>query len=158
MAVNWVSTPHFYLYGNAIILYVGDDVEMGELLGSLGGQFAGGDYGEVNIGDEGNGFATKVALIENVQIQSTRSIPAQHNVSMTIALGGSCETFNSIDWSVEGTEVVIEVLTQVPTALVPCTLAIIYEDRSVSIGSDFEAGVEYDVIVNGVKQASFFGG
>jgi hypothetical protein len=158
LSVRWIAPPHFYLYGNAIILYVGDDVEMGELLGSLGGQFAGGDYGEVNIGDEGNGFATKLATVENVQVQSTRSIPAQHNVSMTIALGGSCETFNSIDWSVEGTEVVIEVLTQVPTALVPCTLAIIYEDQSVSIGSDFEAGVEYDIIVNGERQGSFFGG
>jgi hypothetical protein len=158
MSIGWIATPHFYLYGNAIILYVGDDVEMGELLGSLGDQFAGGDYGEVNIGDEGNGFATELATVENVQVQSTRSIPAQHNVSMTIALGGSCETSNSIDWSVEGREVHIEVLTQVPTALVPCTLAIIYEDQSVSIGSDFEAGVEYDIVVNGERQGSFLGG
>mgnify|MGYP001216836023 CR=1 FL=1 len=38
-------------------------------------------------------------------------------------------------------------LTQLPTAPVPCTLAIIHEDQSINIGSDFEAGVEYGVIV-----------
>jgi hypothetical protein len=41
---------------------------------------------------------------------------------------------------------------------VPCTLAIIYEDQSINIGSDFEAGIEYDVIVNGERQGTFFGG
>jgi hypothetical protein len=137
---------------------VGNDAGIGELLGSVGDQFAGGEYIEVNIGDEGSGFATQPATIENVSIASTRSIPAQHMIAVTIALGGSCETFNSIDWSVEGREVNIEVLTQVPTALVPCTLAIIYESQSINIGDDFEAGVEYDVIVNGERQGTFFGG
>jgi hypothetical protein len=44
------------------------------------------------------------------------------------------------------------VLTQLPTAPVPCTLAIIHEDQSINIGSDFEAGVEYGVIVNGERR------
>jgi len=158
MTVHWVANPHFYLYGNAIILYVGDDVEIGELLGSIGDQFAGNDFDEVNIGDEGNGFATKQATIASVSIASTRSIPAQHMIGVTMALGGSCETFNSIDYSVEGREIHVEVLTQVPTALVPCTLAIIHEDQSINIGSDFEAGVEYTVFVNGEQQGSFLGG
>jgi hypothetical protein len=52
----------------------------------------------------------------------------------------------------------IEVLTQVPTAPVPCTPAIIYDDQSINIGSDFEAGVEYDVFVNGERQGTFIGG
>jgi hypothetical protein len=77
---------------------------------------------------------------------------------VTIALGGSCEKFEAIDWSVEGREVQIRVTTQVPTAPVPCTLAIIYEDQSINIGSDFEKGVEYDVIVNGERQGTFVGG
>ena len=49
-------------------------------------------------------------------------------------------------------------LTQVPTALMMCTLAIGYEDQSINIGSDFEAGVEYDVFVNGERQGTLVGG
>ncbi len=158
MSVHWIANPHWYLFGNAIVLYLGNDAEIGELLGSVGDQFAGVEFAAVNIGDEGNGFATQMSTIENVSIASTRSIPAQHMIGVTMALGGSCETFNSIGWSVEGREVNIEVLTQVPTPLVPCTLAIIYEDQSINIGSDFEAGVEYDVIVNGERQGTFIGG
>lgn len=153
---NWLATPHFYPFGNSIILYVGDDAEITELLDSIATKFAGGSLGDVEVDDLA--FTERLAMIENVSIASTRSIPAQHMIGVTIALGGSCETFKSIDWSVEGREVQIEVLTQVPTAPVPCTLAIIYEDQSINIGSDFEAGVEYDVIVNGERQGSFFGG
>ena len=93
-----------------------------------------------------------------MSIASTRSIPAQFLVGVTIALSGSCETFKAIDWSVEGREVYIEVTTQVPTAPVPCTLAIIYEDQSVNIGSEYETGVEYDVIVNGERAGTCIGG
>jgi hypothetical protein len=39
-----------------------------------------------------------------------------------------------------------------------CTLSIAYEDHSINIGSEFEAGVEYDVFVNGERQGTFFGG
>jgi hypothetical protein len=35
MTVHWIANPHFYLYGNAIILYVGDDSGVIELLGSI---------------------------------------------------------------------------------------------------------------------------
>lgn len=157
VSAMWVAPPHFYLYGNAIILYIGNDSEMGELLSSVAGQFAGSVFsdGADEVDDE---FTTRLAQIENVSIASTRSIPAQHLIGVTIALSGSCETFKSIDWTVEGHEVLVPVTTQVPTAPVPCTLAIIYEDQSINIGSDFEAGVEYTVIVNGDARATFFGG
>ena len=52
----------------------------------------------------------------------------------------------------------IEVLTEVPVAPVPCTLAIIYEEQSINIGDKFAAGVVYDVIVNGEHQGTFVGG
>ncbi|MBT3994898.1 MAG: hypothetical protein HOF01_03785 [Chloroflexi bacterium] len=161
MTVHWIANPHFYLSGNAIILYIGDDAEIGKLLGSIGDQFAGNDYEASDSGDDDGlnaEFTSKLGTIERVSIASTRSIPAQHMIGVTIALGGSCETFKSITKTVEGREVHIEVLTEVPTAPVPCTLAIIYDDQSINIGSDFEAGVEYDVIVNGERQGSFFGG
>jgi hypothetical protein len=160
MMVHWIATPHFYLYGNAIILYVGDDADIVDLLNSTASLFAGPGVDGTDDADEDvvGEFTTKLATIESVQIASTRSIPAQHTIAITIALGGSCETFNSIDWFVEGREVNVSLLTQVPTAPVPCTLAIIYEDQSINIGSEFEAGVEYDVIVNGERQGTFFGG
>ena len=160
MSVMWIEPPHFYLFGNAIILYVGVDAEMGAMLGSIGDQFAGGEYETAASDDDGinSEFTSRLATIENVSIASTRSIPAQHMIGVTIALGGSCETFTSITKVVEGREVRIEVLTEVPTAPVPCTLAIIYDDQSINIGSEFEAGVEYDVFVNGEGQGTFVGG
>jgi len=163
MNVHWIATSHFYLYGNAIIQYVGEDEEIVNLLDAVAAQFAGGGIDEGDVIDLGESeededFTTKPAMIENVTIASTRSIPAQHSINVTMALGGSCETFNSMDWTVEGSEVYVEVLTQVPIAPVPCTLAIIYEDVSLNIGSGFEAGVEYDVFVNGERQGTFFGG
>jgi hypothetical protein len=40
--VTWVATPHFYKKGRILVLYVGDNTEMLELLESvLGPQFAG---------------------------------------------------------------------------------------------------------------------
>ncbi|MCH8229375.1 MAG: hypothetical protein IIA53_03495 [Chloroflexi bacterium] len=160
MSVFWVAPPHFYLFGNSIVLYVGNDAELGALLGSVAGEFAGRDFedlpGGSGVGDDE--YSSRSAQIEKVGIASTRSIPAQHLISMTIALGGSCEKFERIDWNVEGREVIIDVTTKVPTAPVPCTLAIIYEDQSVNIGSDYEKGVEYDVIVNGERAGTFVGG
>jgi hypothetical protein len=160
MNVLWIAPPHWYLFGNSIILYVGNDAETGELLDSVAGKFTGRDFENAgsDTGDEDSEFTTRMAQIERVTIASTRSIPAQHLIGVTIALGGSCEKFEAIDWSVEGREVQIRVTTQVPTAPVSCTLAIIYEDQSINIGSDFEKGVEYDVIVNGERQGTFVGG
>jgi hypothetical protein len=161
MTVHWIANPHWYLFGNAIILYIGDDAEIGSLLGSIGDQFSGVEYEASDSGDDDGinaEFTSKLGTIENVSIASTRSIPAQHMIVVTIALGGSCETFKSITKTVEDREVHMEVLTEVPAAPMPCTLAIIYDDQSINIGSDFEAGVEYDVIVNGERQGSFFGG
>ncbi|MBT5626925.1 MAG: hypothetical protein HOJ22_01415 [Chloroflexi bacterium] len=158
-SLMWIAPPHWYSYGNSIILYVGLDDEIIDLLGSIATQFAGNGYEEtVEVDEDVAESTTKLATIYASSIASTRSIPAQHLVGITISLGGSCETFKSIDWTVEGREVHVEVLTQVPTAPVPCTLAIIYEDQSINIGSDFESGVEYDVIVNGERQGTFIGG
>jgi hypothetical protein len=163
MSVMWVEPPHFYLYGNSIILYVGFDEEMDLLLDSIATQFAGrgvdaGSVIDLEPSDEDEEFATKIATIEKVTIASTRSIPAQHLIGVTIMLSNGCEEFNSIDWTVEGREVHIEVLTQIPIEPVPCTLAIAYEEQSINIGSNYEAGVEYDVIVNGERQGTFMGG
>jgi hypothetical protein len=41
--VSWMDTPHFYKTGKIIVLYVGSDTTVLELLeGVLGPQFAGG--------------------------------------------------------------------------------------------------------------------
>jgi hypothetical protein len=40
--VTWVAAPHFYQAGRILVLYVGDDPAILELLeGALGPQFAG---------------------------------------------------------------------------------------------------------------------
>ena len=159
MSVLWIAPPHFYLYGNAIILYVGNDEGIGELLDSVATQFAGKKF-EVTGDDDADDseFTERLAFIEKFGLISTRSIPAQHSVGVTIMLSNGCEGFKSIDWSLVGREVRVEVLTQVPTGPMACTLAIGYEEQSINIGDKYEAGVEYDVIVNGERQGTFVGG
>jgi hypothetical protein len=79
-------------------------------------------------------------------------------VGMVVVLGSGCEELGETDWLVKAREVHINVTTRMPAAPVPCTLAIEYVNQSVNIGSDYEAGVEYDVIVNGERQGTFIGG
>ena len=158
MSAMWIAPPHWYLFGNAIILYVGNDEGIGELLDSVATQFAGTKFEVAGNDDvDDSEFTERLAFIEKFGMISTRSIPAQHSVGVTIMLSNGCEKFKSIDWSLVGREVRIEVLTQVPTGPMACTLAIAYEEQSINIGDKFAAGVEYDVIVNGELQGSFVG-
>ena len=101
MSVMLIAPPHFYLFGNAIILYVGNDEGIGELLDSVATQFAGSKF-EVTGNDDvdDSEFIERLAFIEKFGIISTRSIPAQHSVGVTIMLSNGCEEFKSIDWSV----------------------------------------------------------
>lgn len=159
-SLMWIAPPRWYTFGNAIVLYVGLDEEVISHLDAVATQFA-GDGAEDQVGElepVDSEFTSQLATIEKVSLASTRSIPAQHLVGVTIMLSNGCEEFKSIDYKVDGRQVHIEVLTQVPTAPTPCTLAIMYEDHSINIGSEYEAGVEYDVIVNGEAQGTFIGG
>ena len=41
--ITWIDTPHFYKAGKIIVLYIGSDATVLDLLkGALGPQFAGG--------------------------------------------------------------------------------------------------------------------
>ncbi len=158
-SLMWIAPPRWYTFGNAIVLYVGMDEEVISHLDAVAIQFAGNDAEKVTeIDPVESEFTSQLATIEKVSLASTRSIPAQHLVGVTIMLSNGCEEFKSIDYKVDGRQVHIEVLTQVPTAPTPCTLAIMYEDQSINIGDEYEAGVEYDVIVNGEAQGTFIGG
>ena len=154
MSVRWIAPPHFYLFGNSIVHYVGSEESVVDLLDSTLTKFA-GDGVVSGTDDE---WVFKKAVVEQVLIASTRSIPAQHNLNITVQLANGCEEIDSYQWHLEGELVVAEVTTRVPSGPVACTLAIGYSDISMSLGSDFKAGVEYDVIVNGERQGSFFGG
>ncbi len=154
MSVRWIAPPHFYLYGNSIVHYVGSDESVIDLLDSTLTKFA-GDGVDAEPSDD---WVYKKAVVEQVLIASTRSIPAQHNLNITVQLANGCEEIDSYQWHLEGELVIAEVTTRVPAGPVACTLAISYSDITMSLGADFKAGVEYDVIVNGERQGSFFGG
>lgn len=154
MSVRWIAPPHFYLFGNSIVHYVGSDASVIDLLDSTLTKFAGDGVSAVVTDD----WVYKKAVVEQVQIMSTRSIPAQHNLSITIQLANGCEEIGEYDWHIEGELVIVEITTKVPAEPMPCTLAIGYSDIGISLGAEFKAGVEYDVIVNGERQGSFFGG
>ena len=98
--------------------------------------------------------------VESLTITSTRSIPEQHLVNMTIVLNNGCEEFNAVDWVIEEDDkhVHFELTIKIPSEPTDCTLAISYEDHSINIGSDFESGAEYTVTVNGFTLGSFVGG
>ena len=86
MSALWIAPPHWYLFGNAIVLYVGSDEGIGELLGSVATQFAGSKFETTGSGQDGDSddseFTSRVATIERVSIASTRSIPAQHMIGV----------------------------------------------------------------------------
>ncbi len=168
MNVLWVAPPNFYLLGNSILLYLGNDAGILTLLASVADKFAGRDFEDTSgsIGDsdsdsDGGSIEDEYTYfssqIEKVSIASTKSIPARFVVSVVVVLANGCEEFGEADWFLKGNDVFIEISTKAPTAPMICTMAIEYSTQSINIGSAYEAGVEYNVIVNDERMGTFVG-
>ncbi|MCH8825828.1 MAG: hypothetical protein IIB16_02635 [Chloroflexi bacterium] len=99
------------------------------------------------------------APIESVVIISTRSLPPQYVVKIVSGLPSGCAEFNDYDVTREGDDIRISVtnLMPAPASQIMCTQIYGIHDTSVNVGSDFERGVKYSVLVNDHPAENFIG-
>jgi len=88
------------------------------------------------------------APIEDLSIAMTKSLPPQYLLHITSGLPGGCVKFDNYEVVREGDAVRVSVWNLEPVAPVPCTLEYGYQETSINLGSDFEAGKSYTVFVN----------
>ena len=110
----------------------------------------------VNSGQAGSAYETVevAAPIEKVEILIRESWPPQYAVDVTSGLPSGCAKFERISHSTTGDRIEIEVVNTQPAPgeLVACTRIYGYEENTVELGTDFEAGKTYTVSVNGVEE------
>lgn len=123
-----------------------------------------GSGGETGSGDDAGepdpGFQQVNALapIEDVQVNIADSFPVQVFVVVSSGLPSGCAEFDRIDVErVDTSQINLTVWNLVPAPDEPIACTTIYgiTENTVALGSDFEAGVEQVVVVNGVVGVAF---
>ena len=89
------------------------------------------------------------AQIDSLEIIVAESFPVQIFVPIRSIAPSSCETFDHLTTTRQGTTITIDVWNrgQPPAILAPCLAVITDSQHSVALGSDFVPGVEYRVVV-----------
>ncbi len=165
----WISQPHFYLGGNAIILYVGVDEGIISGLDAAAGQkFAGPNSEPIELPENppvplpvpgDSEVAIVPAPIVSVgNIVVAESFPPQYFVQVTSAQPNGCD--RDAGWEVEtdGNDIFVKVLNSQPADLSVVLCVAIYGEtqHNVALGSDgFLSGDEYNLYVNGKLQETF---
>jgi hypothetical protein len=189
MSPFWVSTPHFYLFGNAIVMYVGLEDDVISALDSVGQKFAGpgskpldtpipvepdGGIGDgagpiVDPADGGGEDGMPAPDVESDRVLApvvsvspvfmTKSLPPQYLLTVRTAQPDGCSKDAGYEVQVVGDKVIIDVFNTVPAhpEVVLCLMIYGETDNSINLGSDFEASVEYTLVVNGEEQGTFVG-
>ncbi len=169
MFLSWISTPHFYLAGNSIVLYVGVNDEIVTALDQAVGQkFAGPNSKRIEPQVDppgpqplpGNGDVVFVPapVVSVGVVVIAESFPPQYFLQVTSAQPNGCDRDAGWEVDVEGTDIVVTVFNSQPADLTVVLCAAIYGEtvNNVRLGSaEFESGVEYTVIVNGKVSDTF---
>ncbi|MCH7746033.1 MAG: PKD domain-containing protein [Chloroflexi bacterium] len=93
------------------------------------------------------------APIESVVIDIAESFPPQYSALITSGLPNGCVRFDAYDVKRDGDEIRIYVTNLIPSDQnIMCTMIYGIVETSVALGSDFEPGVKYTVIVNDVTE------
>ncbi|MCH7786621.1 MAG: PKD domain-containing protein, partial [Chloroflexi bacterium] len=94
-----------------------------------------------------------LAPIESVVIDIAESFPPQYFLRIGSAQPNGCAKFNDIEVTRDGDTIRVKVTNLIPAAPnVICTQVYSVVENSVALGSDFEPGVKYTVIVNDVTE------
>ena len=95
------------------------------------------------------------APIEKAEVANTDN--NEYILNLVTGLPGGCAEFNDAEMTRNGNEINVTVTNLVPgpEVMMPCTAIYGYHESSVNLGSDFNAGETYNVIVNGELAASF---
>jgi len=140
----WVGSPHFYKAGRIIVLYVGENAAVINVLESvLSAQFAGKDEIEISL-----------APIEEVRVNIAESFPVQVFVYIRGGLADACTTLHEVKTERSGSTINIEVTTQRPKEAICAEVYSTFEEN-VALGSDFTSGETYTVNVNDAKPVTF---
>ena len=162
-SVHWIGPAHFYLRGNLITLYVGDSIEIAEVLDSTAGEKFADPRVMIEEPEEliedpvDEEFKIEAAPVEKVEVMILESFPPQYLIHVTIGLPSGCHEFNSFAIKRDGQIVSIQILNQTPVAASICTLIYGIEEIRIPLEGPFEPGVEFDVLVNGEHQGTFVG-
>lgn len=140
----WVAPPHFYKAGRIIVLYLGENKALMDLLESaLGPQFAGRSELEIRL-----------TPIEEVRVNIAESFPVQIFVYIRGGLADSCTTLHEVTTERSGNSINIEVTTQRPRDAICAEVYTTFEEN-VALGSDFTPGHTYTVNVNDTPPVTF---
>ena len=92
------------------------------------------------------------ARIDSVEYTVAESWPPQYFVQVVSVQPDGCHEFDGYTDEREERVITIEVLNRVPANLdeLACTQAISTTESNIPLGTDFESGETYTVIVNGV--------
>lgn len=90
----------------------------------------------------------ELAPIEKIEVQVLQTSPVQYTAVVTSGLPGGCAQFYSIVAARDGARIDITVQNSMPVATVPCTAIYGTTTNTVNLGSEFQAGTNYTVIVN----------
>lgn len=171
VSVNWISTPHLYLAGNSIVLYVGtDETVTGALDNAAGQKFAGPGGTPIDLTVERPDplplpgtpevVIVPAPVVSVGEVAATKSLPPQYFLQVTSAQPSGCERDAGWEVEIENQTVRVTVLNSQPADLAVVLCAAIYGEtvHSIALGSEgFERGVEYTLFVNGVSYGTFPG-
>jgi hypothetical protein len=98
--------------------------------------------------------SVETAPIESIEVQVMKSYPPKYAVRVISGLPNSCALFGGYHVRRNGDTIDIRILNTVPATAEPVACAEIYGfvETSISLGSDFESGNIYEVLVNGVSE------
>ena len=93
------------------------------------------------------------APIDAVEINIAESFPVQVFVHILSGLPSGCDEFDALDVARDGLTIRIDVwnLAPAPEADIACTTIYGTVEHNVALGSDFESGREYSVLVNDIE-------
>lgn len=102
----------------------------------------------------GSDLISAPAPIERVEISVAESSPPQYFVDIVSGLPNGCARFDSIETSRSGDTIQLVVVNLVPSpgSQVACTMIYGTVQHHVALGTDFESGRTYTVVVNDVTE------
>ena len=149
MSILWVDEVRFYLFGNAILQYIGSDADVIHALDGVGTQFAGAGYEPLPDGElETVQEPAPVVSISDVRVME--SFPPQYALTVRTAQPNGCATPGDVVVEQVGRTFNVTVYNRVPAhpEVVLCTMIYGETDVNVNLGSGLESGQQYTVIVN----------
>ena len=132
---------------------------------SIGAAFAmNGDDDEPND-DQGGGLPTAPgddlvvvpAPIDTVDVVVGESAPPQYFLRVVSIQQDGCRDFDGYEVTRDGNRILVDVTNKQPEDMSVVLCLMIYKttESNIALGSDFEAGETYEVIVNGEKMQEF---